>query len=169
MFRDYTYPIITLVKLQPHLPRANELTHWGWVMHIFISTILPTLLQIMACRLFGAKPLSKPMLPYCQLDPTEHISMEFYSKVFIQGNALENVVCEMAAILPWPQWQYTTDHICGCLHNLLSQHLLSGPPQSNKINSSRIYWNLWPSYLEILNAGKLASQYMLLTTSNLAK
>ena len=27
------------------------------------------LVQIMACRLFDAKPLSKPMLGYCQLDP----------------------------------------------------------------------------------------------------
>ena len=27
------------------------------------------LVQIMACRLFGTKPLSKPMLVYCQLDP----------------------------------------------------------------------------------------------------
>ena len=27
------------------------------------------LVQIMACRLFGAKPLSKLMLGYCQLDP----------------------------------------------------------------------------------------------------
>ena len=27
-----------------------------------------TLVQIMACRLFGAKPLSKPMMVYCQLD-----------------------------------------------------------------------------------------------------
>ena len=27
------------------------------------------LLQIMSCRLFGAKPLSQPMLGYCQLDP----------------------------------------------------------------------------------------------------
>ena len=30
-----------------------------------------TLVQIMACRLFGAKPLSKPMLTYCQLEPWE--------------------------------------------------------------------------------------------------
>ena len=41
---------------------------------------IPTLLQIMACRLFGAKPLSEPMLPYCQLDPKEHISVKFYLK-----------------------------------------------------------------------------------------
>ena len=38
----------------------------------------PTLLQIKACRLFGTKPLSEPMLPYCQLDPKEHTSVKFY-------------------------------------------------------------------------------------------
>ena len=27
--------------------------------------------QVMACRLFGAKPLPEPMLTYCQLDPQE--------------------------------------------------------------------------------------------------
>ena len=35
-------------------------------MHHLIGSAL---VQIMACRLFGAKPLSKPMLGYCQLDP----------------------------------------------------------------------------------------------------
>ena len=30
--------------------------------------IEPALVQIMACRLFGAKPLFKQMLGYCQLD-----------------------------------------------------------------------------------------------------
>ena len=30
--------------------------------------IVSTLVQIMACRLFGAKPLSEPMLGYCLLD-----------------------------------------------------------------------------------------------------
>ena len=66
---------------------------------------IPTLVQIMACRLFGAKPLSEPMLPYCQLDPREHISLKFVwnSKVFIKGNAVQNVVYETAAILSRPQ------------------------------------------------------------------
>ena len=41
---------------------------------------IPTLFQIMACRLFDAKPLSEPMLPYCQLDPKEHISIKFHLK-----------------------------------------------------------------------------------------
>ena len=31
----------------------------------------PALVQIMDCRLFGAKPLSKPMLGYCQMDTKE--------------------------------------------------------------------------------------------------
>ena len=34
----------------------------------------------MACRLFGAKPSSEPMLPYCQLDPKECISLKFNLK-----------------------------------------------------------------------------------------
>ena len=50
------------------------------------------LVQIMACRLFDAKPLSKPMLLYCQLD---HLEKNFNEIL----NAAENIVCEMAAIL----------------------------------------------------------------------
>ena len=38
------------------------------------------LVQIMACRLDGTKPLSEPMLSYCQLHPEEYISMNFYLK-----------------------------------------------------------------------------------------
>ena len=32
---------------------------------IYASVILPSLFQIMACRLAGAKPLSKSMMEYC--------------------------------------------------------------------------------------------------------
>ena len=35
------------------------------------------LVQVIACRLFGAKPLPGVMLAYCQLDSWEHISMKF--------------------------------------------------------------------------------------------
>ena len=35
------------------------------------------LIQIMAYSLFGAKPLSKPMLGYCQLDPKEQTWVKF--------------------------------------------------------------------------------------------
>ena len=35
------------------------------------------LVQIMACRLFGVKPLSEPVLGNCQLDPKEQTSVKF--------------------------------------------------------------------------------------------
>ena len=39
-----------------------------------------SLFKIIACRLFGAKPLSEPVLTYYQLHPKEYISMKFYLK-----------------------------------------------------------------------------------------
>ena len=39
-----------------------------------------SLVQIMACRLFGAKPLSEPMIIYCHLYPMGHISIKYHSK-----------------------------------------------------------------------------------------
>ena len=38
------------------------------------------LFQIMACRLFSAKPLPKPMRTYCQLDPLEQTSIKLEPK-----------------------------------------------------------------------------------------
>ena len=39
-------------------------------------------LQIMACRLFGAKPLPEPMLAYFQFDYWKHISVKFESEFY---------------------------------------------------------------------------------------
>ena len=50
-------------------PSAAHIRHWSGLV----------LVQIMACRLFGAKQLSKPMLGYCQLDPQEQTSVKFES------------------------------------------------------------------------------------------
>ena len=44
--------------------------------------IRSALVQIMACHLFRAKPLSKPMLPYRQLDSWEQISVIFESEFY---------------------------------------------------------------------------------------
>ena len=62
--------------------------------------------DVMAWRLFGAKPLPEPMLTYCQLDPGKKCqwNLSKNSKIFIQENAFENVVCEMAAILSRGRW-----------------------------------------------------------------
>ena len=48
-------------------PRAANM--WQW--------IGSALVQIMACRLLGTKPLSKPMRSYCQLDLYDQISVKF--------------------------------------------------------------------------------------------
>ena len=60
------------------------------------------LLQVMACRLFGAKPLPELVLANCQLDSWKQISVKIESEytIFIEENAFEIVVCQtVAAIL----------------------------------------------------------------------
>ena len=47
------------------------------------------LVQVMACRLFGAKPLLEPMLAYCKLHSWEQISVN--SVIFVKENAFEIV------------------------------------------------------------------------------
>ena len=72
----------------------------------------------MACRLVGTKPLSEPMLEYFHLTLRNILQWNFNrnSDIFIQENAFESVICEMAAILSRPQcvnslWcSYTTWH-----------------------------------------------------------
>ena len=58
----------------------------------------------MACRLDGTTPLSEPMLQYCYLNTKEQTSVKLMrnSNIFIQENAFESVVWEMAAILSRP-------------------------------------------------------------------
>ena len=58
------------------------------------------LVQIMTCRLFGAKPLPEPILTCCQLDPWKPTSVKYD----IHENAFENAVCEIAAILSRGRW-----------------------------------------------------------------
>ena len=40
------------------------------------------LIQVMACCLYGTKPLPEPMLPFCQLDSWEKISVKFESRFY---------------------------------------------------------------------------------------
>ena len=60
------------------------------------------LVQIKACRLFGAKPLSKAVLGYCKM---EHLGSDFCENLTNIWNfsfmkfAFEDIVCKMAVIL----------------------------------------------------------------------
>ena len=66
-----------------------------------LQETIPSLIQIMTCRLFSAKPLSDPVMTYCQLNHEEHISKQHCLKFksFHSSKAFEDIVCEMAAIL----------------------------------------------------------------------
>ena len=68
---DYKIVIRTLRRYMWYVisspPNAAYMRQW----------IMLPLVQIMACRLFGAKPLSKPMLSCCQLHPWEQTSVKF--------------------------------------------------------------------------------------------
>ena len=71
------------------------------------------LVQVMACRLFGAKPLPKPMLHYCQLDSWERISVKFESKFyhFHLKNALKlSSVCNEHCVCCWLSTDYVLSH-----------------------------------------------------------
>ena len=61
-----------------------------------------TLVQVMACRLFGTKPLLKAMLSYNQFNSREQISLKFESEFYhsISRKFILNVSSvKMAAIL----------------------------------------------------------------------
>ena len=65
------------------------------------------------------------MLPCCQLDHNEHISVKFLLKSFIQENTLETVVCEMAAILSRPQCVKVSKSFSGLIY-VLARYLVPG-------------------------------------------
>ena len=58
-----------------------------------------SLVHVMACRLFGAKPLPEPMMAYCQLGPTEQRNLYRTENIFIDEIVFENAVCLSGAHL----------------------------------------------------------------------
>ena len=70
------------------------------------------LLQIMACRLFGAKPLPEPMLAYCQLDSWEQISVKFESEFYRFDSRKCIWTCRLPRWQPFcPGWDELTHWI----------------------------------------------------------
>ena len=123
------------------------------------------LIQVMARRLFGAKPLPEPMLNYCQLDSWEQISVEFESE-FYQFHSRKCIWnCRLAkwrSFCPGCKWvnnwyleHYSWNILC-CLLNMfmmLCQRWIRwclGITQQSlnlhapKVNSSP--WTKWPPF-----------------------
>ena len=65
--RSYAYPVTCeiILKVNPSPPSAGYMRKWSG----------PALVETMACRLFGAKPLPGPMLPSCLLDPNTPVTL----------------------------------------------------------------------------------------------
>ena len=61
-----------------HFVPSGNLIEAEW--RIYVSVNKTSLVQIMTCRLVGAKPLSQPKLVYCQLDPW---NLNRNTKIFI--------------------------------------------------------------------------------------
>ena len=77
-----------------------------------------SLVNIMACRLVGTKPLSKPMMEYCDgplATNYNEILIVIHECIFIHKNTFENVR-QMAAILSWPQCVKSTAWMTNCIH-----------------------------------------------------
>ena len=75
----------------------------------------------MACHLFGAKPLSEPIMDYFELTLKNKLQWFFLNQnieSFMQGNAFENVICKTAAILSRPPFgnvvkvKIQNQHLC---------------------------------------------------------
>ena len=89
IYRALTY--IAVPFLGPQQPRYIGLTLYNRPCFSSLRWTVSTLVQKMAWRLEGAKPLSEPMLAYYQLDPKDHIcqwNFIWNSNIFIQGNAI---------------------------------------------------------------------------------
>ena len=68
------------------------------------QSTLSSLVQVMAFRMFGAKPLPEPMLAYCQLDSWEHISVKYESVFYHFHSRICNWKCRLPEWRPIFQW-----------------------------------------------------------------
>ena len=85
---------ISGLKLWATMYITFSIHHWNWVTHTCVSKLS----IIMAWCRPGDKPLSEPMLEYCQFVPNKlQWNIKRNPHIFIQENTFENVVCEMAA------------------------------------------------------------------------
>ena len=83
-------PIVYSIQFNSSPPSAAYLREWNG----------SSMAQVMACRLFGAKPLSEPTLTHCLLYSWEYISVKFVSELFsFKKMQLKMSSAKMAAIL----------------------------------------------------------------------
>ena len=103
-FADHQIYVVWLVGLI-----VGSLSKWPLTGdYLFCGCHKSSLVHIMACRLASTRSLPEPMLDYWQLNIRNKLqwNLKPNSYIFVQVNASEDVVCEMAAILSRPQYGY---------------------------------------------------------------
>ena len=81
----------------------------------------------MACRIFGAKPLSEKSLAFGKINKTFQWNFNQTRTVFIQDDEFENVICKMATILSRPQYINWPDRgLRWCKYSPVVTHALEG-------------------------------------------
>ena len=71
---------LVAIHMSTYNIQPTNLTHWGRMTH-FASINQPSLVQIMACHLVGAKPLSEPMLELLLIGNSETNFSEIVSEI----------------------------------------------------------------------------------------
>ena len=76
------------------------LTHWRRVTHICVNELIIIVSDKMACRLYGAKPLSEPMIVIWTIRNKLQWNLNQYAKLFVpEKKSFVKVVCEMGHFL----------------------------------------------------------------------
>ena len=67
----------------------------------------------------GLLPIWHPAIPWTNVDLFSiGLTGTNFSKIWIGGNAFENVICKMLFILPWPQCVKDISKVPHCFHDL---------------------------------------------------
>ena len=126
-------------------------------------TYASSLVQIMACRQFSTKPLPEPMLPYCQLNSWEQISVKFELKFYHS----HSIKCILKCRLPkWRPFCSGWDELTECFpvhfdNGILSprlkySHVAAKCPivtyiqRHKKLDLCKAIWNKSPALKPIL-------------------
>ena len=127
-------------------PTKNKLCLQQWFFHSSPPSVAymsqwtgPALVKVMACRLFGAKPLPEPMPVYCQLDSREQISVKFESEFY--DFHLRNFIWKCRL----PEWQPFCPEGDGLRKLMFVTHLLS-------------LWEIWHKDISALLKTALMAQ-----------
>ena len=94
------YSTSVLIVNMPAYPRLKVINSLGPRAAYMHHQTRPSLFQKMACRMFGAKPLSEPMLDRYQWHFNEILIK--IQQFFTEENVFDNIICKMSAILSRP-------------------------------------------------------------------